>query len=192
MHTCKTPSTPDAPNIEGVSPLDYRKQKSTLGFARKEPHDCGLLRPAGAGSRDLLAMTSHNGCTKQRRLILPLSASGVLRQGRCPALRSGAICCIELCDVMPSPKRGQVPRHAANHPAMRFGHERPCIVACRSRRRVGSPGSPFGLPSGQSAEVIAGTPVLPWQNLNTRTIFHAWAVAGNSVSPQFHPIQSSG
>jgi len=129
-----TPALPAV--VEGVSPLDYRKQKSTLGFARKEPHDCGLLRPAGAGSRDLLAMTSHNGCTKQRRLILPLSASGVLRQGRCPALRSGAICCIELCDVMPSPKRGQVPRQAAKYAAVRSGHERPCIVACRPRRRL--------------------------------------------------------
>jgi hypothetical protein len=50
--------------------------KTTLVFARKEPHDCGYL------ARALLAMTSHNGCTTQRRLFLPLSASGVLRQGR--------------------------------------------------------------------------------------------------------------
>ena len=138
MHTCKTPSTPDAPQChasceEAEHEPRHRSRrlnlhprravkvprsnrparrsatvtnKTTLGFARKEPHDCGLLRPAGAGSRDLLAMTSHNGCTKQRRLILPLSASGVLRQGRCPALRCGAICCIELCDVMPSPEAG--------------------------------------------------------------------------------------
>ena len=100
--------------------------KMTLGFARKEQHDCGL-------SRDLLAMTSHNRCTTQRRLVLPLSASGGLRQGRFPALRSGAICCIELYDVMPSPKRGQVPRQAAKYPAVRSGHERHCIVACRER-----------------------------------------------------------
>jgi hypothetical protein len=65
------------------------------------------MRPASPfGARDLLAMTSHNGCTIQRRLVLPLSASGVLRQGRFPALRSGAICCIELWDVMPSPEAG--------------------------------------------------------------------------------------
>jgi|GEM_PF-5123917 len=30
--------------IEGVSPLDYRKHQSALGFARKEQHDCGLAR----------------------------------------------------------------------------------------------------------------------------------------------------
>jgi len=138
-----------------------------------------------APARLALRAVRHTVCPRRSRV-------SVFGRGGARRWRSGAICCIELCDVMPSPKRGQVPRHAANHPAMRFGHERPCIVACRSRRRVGSPGSPFGLPSGQSAEVIAGTPVLPWQNLNTRTIFHAWAVAGNSVSPQFHPIQSSG
>jgi len=51
-------------------------------------------------------MTSHNRCTTQRRLILPHSASGGLRQGRFPSLRFGAICCIELCDVMPSPEAG--------------------------------------------------------------------------------------
>ena len=78
-------------------------------------------------------MTSHNRCTTQRRLILPLSASGGLRQGRFPALRSGAICCIELCDVMPSPEAGgQVPRQAAKYAAPRFGHESP-----RPPHRVG-------------------------------------------------------
>ena len=93
--------------LKGVSPLDYRQEeKRPSRLLGRSDTFCGLLRPAGAGSRDLLAMTSHNRCTTQRRLILPRSASGGLRQGRFPALRFGAICCIELCDVMPSPEAG--------------------------------------------------------------------------------------
>lgn len=73
--------------------------KATLALARKEPHDCGL-------SRDLLAMTSHNSGEAQGRLISPHSASGGLRRGRFPALRSGPMHHRELCDVMPSPEAG--------------------------------------------------------------------------------------
>ena len=58
------------------------------------------------------AMTSDNRCTIQRRLILPRSASGVLRQGRCLPLRSSAICCIELSDITPPPKRRAGPAPA--------------------------------------------------------------------------------
>jgi len=71
----------------------------TLGFARKEPHESGL-------SRDLLAMTSHNSGEAQGRPGSPHSASGGLRRGRFPPLRSGPIPHRELCDVMPSPEAG--------------------------------------------------------------------------------------
>jgi len=80
-------------------------------------HDGGL-------AQDLRGMTSDNRCTIQRRLILPHSASGVLRQGRCLPLRSSAICCIELSDVTPPRSEGRSSASPQRIPLGRLGHER--------------------------------------------------------------------
>ena len=64
------------------------------------------MRPASsrcAGSRDLLAMTSHNSGEAQVRLISPRSA---VRRPPARAVRSAPIPHLELWDVMPSPAAG--------------------------------------------------------------------------------------
>jgi len=131
VHTCKTPSTPDAPQChasceEAEHEPRHRSRrlnlhprravkvprsnrparrsatdtnKMTLGFARK-------TNTTAACHATCLAMTSHNSGEAQGRLVSPLSASGGLRRGRFPALRSGPMPHRELCDVMPSPEAG--------------------------------------------------------------------------------------
>jgi hypothetical protein len=121
----------------------------TLAPARKEQHECGL-------SRDLLAMTSHNCGGAQGRLISPRSASGGLRRGRFPALRSGPIPHLELCDVMPSPKRGQVPRQAAKHAACAAGSRTPLHrgVSSSSQAPAGDPPPCCGRPENMSCSML--------------------------------------
>ena len=57
--------------------------------------------------------------------ISPRSASGGLRRGRYLPLRSSPIPQRELSDVMPPPKRGQVQRQPATHPAGAVGPRTP-------------------------------------------------------------------
>lgn len=70
--------------------------------------------------------------------LAALRCRGGLRRGRFPALRSGAICCIALCDVMPPPKRGagRAPgRKTCRGAGGVFDRPRPCIVAKRHHAR---------------------------------------------------------